>query len=319
MRGRRPWPFLLLAVAVLLGVAVAGSLLSSPSHRQFYSRLFLRTSEKSPAEPLASRPPPLPASVPRAPRPPEQTTSRPKQRPATIQPGRLAEGPKFEVSPKAVVGRSSTGERVVVRVADTLPAKRPSVGVPPGWHVKEFVGRAQAEVVREASRPLLRLVSQGTSFALYRDVVLDLKQFPILIWRWKVMKLPAGGDVRERTRDDQAIQVYLVFPRWPDPRINSDVVGYVWDSRAPRGTRLSSTRSPNVKVIVLQSGTRQLGRWVQEERNVYRDYVELFHKEPSRIGLVALMADTNDTRGQAEAFIGDLVFLRPRSRSAGHP
>ncbi len=319
MHGRRPWPFFLLAIAVLLGVAVAGFLLSSPRHRQFYSRLFLRASEKSSAEPLASRPPPPPASVSSAPRPPEERILQQKRRPATIQPGRLAEAPNSEVSPKAVVARSSTGERVVVRVADALPAKRPKAELTPGWNVKEFVGRAQAEVVREGFRPVLRLVSQGTSFALYRDVVLDLKQFPTLVWQWKVMKLPAGGDVRERARDDQAIQVYLVFPRWPDPRNNSDVVGYVWDSRAPVGTRLTSTQSPNVKVIVLQSGAERLGRWVQEERNVYQDYVELFHKEPPRVGLVALMADTNDTRGQAEAFIGDLGFLRPRSRSAAHP
>lgn len=207
---------------------------------------------------------------------------------------------------------------MVVKVVDTPPVKLPSAEVPSGWNLKEFVGPAQVEVVREDSRLALRLVSQGTSFALYRDVALDLKQFPILVWRWKVMKLPAGGDVRERTRDDQAAQVYLIFPRWPSPRNNSDVLGYIWDSQAPAGAKLTSPQAANVKVIVLESGAERLGRWVQEERNVYQDYVELFNREPPRIGQVAVMVDSNDTRSHAEAFIENLAFLRflPRRPAA---
>ncbi len=299
MTERRRWASLLLAIVALLGIAVVGFLLWSPRHRQFYSWLLVHVPQTNPAQPLLSRPPAPPPPAPRAPTPPEQT--------------------KPEASPGARAARSGTGERVVVKVADTLPAGLPSAALPSGWILKEFVGRAQVEVVRDDSRPAFHLISHGTSFALSRDVALDLKQFPTLVWRWKVMKLPSGGDVRERTRDDQAIQVYLIFPRWPDPRINSDVVGYVWDSRAPVGTTLTSTQSPNVKLIVLQSGSERLGRWVQEERNAYRDYVDLFNKEPPRIGLVALMADSNDTQSEAEALVEDLVFLRPQGPSTGQP
>ena len=219
--------------------------------------------------------------------------------------------------PGAAPARFGTGEGVVVRVVDAPHVKLPSAELPSGWNLREFAGRAQVEVVREDSRFALRLVSQGTSFALYRDVALDLKQFPILTWRWKVMKLPTGGDIRVRASDDQAAQLYLVFPRWPLPRINSKVVGYIWDSRAPVGSTLTSPHAANVKVVVLQSGAERLGRWVQEQRDVYRDYMELFNREPPRVGLVAVMVDSNDTRSQTEAFIQDLVFLRRRPRRAG--
>ncbi|MBI4608872.1 MAG: DUF3047 domain-containing protein [Candidatus Rokubacteria bacterium] len=194
---------------------------------------------------------------------------------------------------------------------DTRPAKLPSVGVPPAWNLKEFAGRAVVEVVREDSRLALRLLSDGTSFALYRDVLVDVKQYPILAWQWKVTKLPTGGDVRERATDDQAAQIYLVFPRWPSPRTNSDVIGYIWDSRAPVGSKLTSRQAANVRLVVVQSGPDRLGRWVREERNVHQDYVELFGKEPPRMGQLALMVDSNDTRSRAEAFIDDLVFVRP--------
>ncbi len=209
------------------------------------------------------------------------------------------------------------GTSLIPGAGESEPGTGVVVKAPPsGWNLKEFVGQAQVEVVREDGRLALHLVSQGTSFALYRDVALNPKQFPILTWRWKVVKLPIGGDIRDRTTDDQAAQVYLIFPRWPFPRINSEVVGYIWDSRAPAGTKLSSPKAANVKVVVLESGAERLGQWVQEERNVYQDYVELFNKEPPRLGLVAVMVDSNDTRSQAEAFIEDLVFLRPSPR---HP
>lgn len=205
----------------------------------------------------------------------------------------------------------------MVKIVDEIPPRLPFAGPPPGWELKEFVGRAQVEVVRDGERVVFRLLSEQTSFALYRDVTLDIKTFPLLTWSWKVIKLPTGGDIRERARDDQAAQVYVIFPRWPYPRVNSDVIGYIWDSQAPIGLRLTSPQSTNVKLVVLQSGAERLGQWVREERNVHQDYVDLFGKDPPKVGKVAIMIDSNDTRSQAELFVDDLVFLRASSRPSG--
>lgn len=292
-RGRR-------AIVLLLGLAVVGLLLASPRHRQVYSRLFPGSPETPSSRGLA----PFPPRESSAPVPPVRHERSTALGPQT----RVADGPPGELPP---------GDRVAVEVSDIPPLKLPSFELPPEWNLKEFIGRAQVEVVREDSRLAFRLVSQRTSFALYRDVVLDLKQFPILTWWWKVVTLPTGGDVRQRTTDDQAAQVYLVFPRWPAPRVNSDAIGYIWDSRAPIGAKLTSPQSANVKVVVLQSGAERLGRWVREERNVYADYVELFGREPPRIGQVALMVDSDNTRSQAEVLIEELVFLHREGQSAG--
>ncbi len=218
----------------------------------------------------------------------------------------------------AKVPRGGPGDQVVVKILDEIPERLPFSGAPVAWELKEFVGRAQVEVVRDGDRIAFHLLSDRTSYALYRDVTLDVKEFPLLTWWWKATKLPTGGDIRERTTDDQAAQVYVIFPRWPFPRINSDVIGYIWDSRAPVGLRVTSPQSTNVKLIVLQSGPERVGQWVREERNVYQDYVELFGKEPPKVGKVAIMIDSNDTRSQAEAFVDELVFRRapPRTSSA---
>jgi hypothetical protein len=198
--------------------------------------------------------------------------------------------------------------RVPVALADRPPARLPADGVPPGWELKEFAGRAEVELVRDEGRLAVRLRSERASFAIYRDAVVDLDQHPRLRWSWKVTRLPAQGDVRDRGRDDQAAQLYVVFPRWPSPRTASDVIGYVWDSRAPAGTRLTSARADNVRIIVVESGRARLDRWVSYERDVAEDHRALFGRPPPRVGKVALMTDANDTRSETEALFADLNF-----------
>jgi Protein of unknown function (DUF3047) len=218
------------------------------------------------------------------------------------------------VTPAAIATRRQVlvpdAEGLRVPMSDDPPPRVPIEGVPSGWQLREFSGSAEVELVRGERGLAFRLRSTRASFALYRDVVVGLDEFPTLAWSWKVAQLPAGGDVRDRARDDQAAQVYVVFPRWPSPRTRSDVIGYVWDTTAPVGTTLTSTRAPNVKIIVVESGTTRRGNWVRQRRNVAEDYQRLFQRPPPRIGAVAVMIDANDTGSSAEAFVGDLVFMR---------
>jgi hypothetical protein len=204
------------------------------------------------------------------------------------------------------------GGRVLVPVADPMPARLPAPGVPTGWGLTPFAGSdASVELVRADGRVALRLRSQQNSFALHRDLIVDVRQYPTLTWSWKVARLPTGGDVRDAGRDDQAAQVYVVFPRWPAPRTSSDVIGYVWDSRAPVGTTLTHPKARNVRIVVLESGPGRLETWVREQRNVAEDYQALFGRQPPRAGKLVLMIDSNDTRTEAEALFGDLTFSRP--------
>jgi hypothetical protein len=202
-------------------------------------------------------------------------------------------------------------EGLKVPMSDSPARRLPIEGVPAGWELREFTGRAEIELVRGENALAVRLRSARTSFALHRDVVVSLDEFPTLAWSWKVTRLPAGGDVREGGRDDQAAQVYVVFPRWPSPRTQSDVIGYVWDTTAPVGTTLTSSKAPNVKIIVVESGPARLGTWQRQRRNVAADYEALFRRPPPRVGAIAIMIDTNDTRTVAESTIGDLMFMHP--------
>jgi hypothetical protein len=235
--------------------------------------------------------------------------------------GVLLLSPKPPAAPVAVarVAPGGNADRIRVAVADEVPARLPADGVPRGWDLKEFAGKAAVELVRNEGRLALRLRSDRASFALHRDVVVDLRQLPYLTWSWKVSRLPVAGDVRDAGRDDQAAQVYVVFPRWPAPLTASDVLGYVWDSHAPVGTRLTHPRAPNVRIVVVQSGRGGLDAWHRHQRNVAEDFETLFGRPAPRVGKVAVMIDSNDTRAEAEAFVSDLVFSRTAGERAEIP
>jgi Protein of unknown function (DUF3047) len=87
-------------------------------------------------------------------------------------------------------------------------------GVPDGWTGHSW-GNPKYEftVVVEGGHKVLHLRSQNDNSTISKEVRVDVKQFPILVWRWKVVTLPKGGDSRRRETDDQAAQVYATFSR----------------------------------------------------------------------------------------------------------
>jgi len=117
--------------------------------------------------------------------------------------------------------------------------------------------------------------------------------------------LPKDGDVRKKETDDQAAQIYVAFPRFP-AKINTRLVGYIWENKTPKDLKVTSQKSSNTRYIVLQSGAEKLGQWVEEERNVYEDYKALFKDEPPEAGGVTLMIDSDDTHSRAESFFDDI-------------
>lgn len=190
-----------------------------------------------------------------------------------------------------------------------IPIIKAPNGSAEGWQLKEWSGKAKYEVIDTEAGGALHLSSNATSTALYKDARFNIKDLPILHWKWKAAKLPAGADVRKKNADDQAAQVYVVFPRWPEA-VNSRLVGYIWDTSAPAGSIVTSTKTSNVRYIVLRSGEADLGRWLSEQRNVYADYKKLFNEEPPEAGRVSVMIDSDNTKSSAESFVADIYFSK---------
>ena len=193
-------------------------------------------------------------------------------------------------------------ERVVIAdFSSGVDAK----GVPPGWQVKEKSGKADFAVVKDGDLHALVLRSANTSFSLQKEVTVDVKQYPVLSWKWKVTKLPKDGDFRRSRTDDQAAQLFLAFTK-------TKAIVYIWDTTAPQGLMESTSPVPfmTVKVVVVRSGPAELGKWISETRNVYEDYKKFYGEDPPVVSGVRLQINSQHTETSGESWFADVVFKR---------
>lgn len=210
----------------------------------------------------------------------------------------------------AAAGRAQpAGAALVVEDWTRQPLGRK--GIPEGWQGQTWGSpRYDFVIVNNPEGRALHMKSDNEGSTISKEIKVDPREYPILQWRWKVTRLPRGGDSRRKETDDQAAQLYVLFPRFP-AAVRSRVIGYVWDSTAPAGTTVRSQKSGTVTYIVVRSGEADLGRWITETRNVLEDYRRIYGEEPGEtVGGVSVAIDSNDVKSSAEAFIGEIVFRK---------
>jgi len=185
-----------------------------------------------------------------------------------------------------------------------------ATGVPHGWQRQNWgTPKYEFKVVESDGRPALHMKSAAEGSTITRDVKgkMQLKATPILEWSWKAVTLPKGGDSCKKATDDQAAQVFVVWPRFPEA-VRSRIIGYVWDSTLPAGTICKSEKTSTVTYIVVHSGPADLGKWITERRNVRDDFQKIYHEAPEDPAALSLGIDSNDTDSTAESYIGPIVL-----------
>ena len=187
-------------------------------------------------------------------------------------------------------------------------------GVPDGWLGGQTWGLPQYDITIEEneSHRVLHLKSKIESSAIRRDIRgrVTLKETPVLEWTWKVITLPKNGDCRKKSADDQAAQIYIVWPRFPEA-VRSQIIGYIWDSTAPAGSIVKSEKTSTVTYVVMRSGAADLGKWMTERRNVVEDYKKIYGGQPDGPGFVSIAIDSDDTTSFAESIFGSILFRKP--------
>jgi len=178
-------------------------------------------------------------------------------------------------------------------------------GVPQGWQLKEKSGKADLAAVKDGDVHAVVLRSANTSFSLQKEVKVDVKQYPVLSWKWKATKLPKDGDFRRSRTDDQAAQLFVAFTK-------TKAIVYIWDTSAPQGLMESTSPVPfmTVKVVVVRSGSAELGKWITETRNVYEDYKKFYGEDPPVVSGMRLQINSQHTETAAESYFADVVFKK---------
>lgn len=98
----------------------------------------------------------------------------------------------------------------------------------------------------------------------------DPKVFPILTWRWRLHRAPAG------TEPIAAIYASLDTDLLFIPVFTK----YVWSATKPEGTVTEGGMFSGSEIVV-QSGTKDVGQWIEERVNVYEDFKRIHQHEPA--------------------------------------
>lgn len=175
-----------------------------------------------------------------------------------------------------------------------------------GWEPKSFKGVTEYRVAKESGTSVVKAASTASASGLVKKISFDPAKYRYLRWSWKIAGTVTGGDEQSRNGDDYAARVYVLFPGrffWQMKAIN-----YIWANKLPKGKSVPNAYTAKAMMVAVESGNEKAGQWLLEERDLLADYRVLFGAEPPKAEAIAIMTDTDNTGGTAEAWYGE-IFL----------
>lgn len=225
----------------------------------------------------------------------------------------------------------TSGANPDIYVVDRFSGETEERGVPKGWKSLDFKKIPRSthySVVQEGENFVVKAHSESSASGILKELNLNPGDYPVLSWRWKVENVLQGGDASKKSGDDYPARIYVAFlynPKeasfWEKTKYGTaklvygkyppkGVLNYVWDNKLPKGSTVDNAYTDRAKMVILQSGTEKVGKWVQEERNILEDYEKLFGGKAPQISFIAIMSDTDNTGEAATAYYDDIILKR---------
>lgn len=177
------------------------------------------------------------------------------------------------------------------------------------WQRKDEHKSKPYRVATEDGNAYLEATDTGESVVIGRDIRWNLREYPYVSFRWRVHKIPEGGDERFDNKVDSAAGIYFVYRRRFG--LIPESVKYVWSSTLPVGSAMQRKGMGKPWMVVAGSGSDGLGVWHTYVFNLYEAYEQTFgHKPPDRPIGIGILSDANSTHSHAYADYDDILVLR---------
>ena len=204
--------------------------------------------------------------------------------------------------------------------------------VPRGWTLRKWPGQtagASAQWTIDDGVHAVRLHSKAALTFLEKTVRINISEYPVVSWKWKVKNILDGIDERTKEGDDHPIRIFFVFE--PDAaeqslwfrlkrfvyldRIHGHPFGgrfteYLWSSHLEAGAIIKDPGKTWQKLMVVEGGSSKLNRWLAYRRNLYQDFKALYNEEPRDLIFIGVLNDTDQSGQEAKSYIADLKFSK---------
>ncbi len=176
------------------------------------------------------------------------------------------------------------------------------------WETKIFSGATDYKIVQLDDTLVLKAESHSGASGLFKEQKIDLRKTPYLNWRWRIENQLLNIDEQSKSGDDYSARVYVIvsggWEFWKTKALN-----YVWASNAPKGKIWPNAFAGNSAIMIaIRSNTDEIQSWHQEKRNIMQDLKDQFGADIRHIDAVAIMTDTDNSKGDATAYYGDIYF-----------
>jgi len=183
-----------------------------------------------------------------------------------------------------------------------------------GWEEKEFSGKTDYQIITDTSTATdkaapkrLKANSDNSASGLFKEQRIDLHKTPYLHWSWKTEHLYSGLNELKKEGDDFVARIYIVIDggmfMWKTKALN-----YVWSSSFKQNEFWPNPYTSNAIMFAVESGTKNIGKWVKYKRNVGVDLQRVLGKEIRYIDAIAVMTDSDSAGQQATTYYGDIYF-----------
>jgi len=211
--------------------------------------------------------------------------------------------------------------------------EKKSSTVPEGWEVIPYFRAAKNKLSlsKEGKGAVLRVKSIGSASGVLKRLEIDLKKFPVLVWRWKINRVVGMAIESRKDRNDSAARVRVIFgkaapkPLKGPPEIlklfksfgiqtggkepPGFKIDYIWGNNALKGEVIDYPGSNNHKMVVVESGNKRARRWVWEKRNLIEDFQQFFTRSPPTLIGIMVLTDTDQTNEGVIAHYSSIIMM----------
>ena len=176
-------------------------------------------------------------------------------------------------------------------------------------------------IEKNGDRSCLRAESNASASGLILKKEFNVFEYPKLKWRWKISNVYLKGNAEEKSGDDYPIRIYVIFKYNRDKAsfgqrirygLAKTIYGeyppqssliYIWESKTHNKRIITNPFAEEGKMIILETGEDNAGKWLQEEVNIVEDYRKAFGNMPPPIAGLAIMNDSDNTGEKSVSYV----------------
>ncbi|CAM3605140.1 DUF3047 domain-containing protein [Polynucleobacter brandtiae] len=210
-------------------------------------------------------------------------------------------------------------------------AQKPREGMPGGWNFYRIAPYKKNTVYRLESyqgRTVLSASSKTSASGLVVKLRPRSAQNLWLQWEWKAVEEITQADNAQSQQDDAPLRILVAFDGNKSAlslkeKLNFEMANlisgqempyatlmYIWSGKNPANAVLDNAHTSRVKMIVVDSGWKNLGEWRKHDRDLAADYRQAYGEAPGNVIGIALLTDTDNTKSETRALYGDIELIR---------